>query len=240
MNSPPADSPAPRRIRSFVRRAGRMTAGQERALQELWPRFGVDFTPAAVDLDAVFGRKAPRVLEIGFGNGDSLLALATANPDRDFLGIEVHEPGVGHVLLGAERAGLNNVRVSRHDAVEVLARQIPDAAFDEILIFFPDPWHKKRHHKRRLIQPRFVDLLVDKLRTGGVLRLATDWQDYAEQMLQVLDNCSRLRNCAAVAQGVGNSKQFVERPAMRPITRFERRGHRLGHSVWDLAFVRAV
>lgn len=233
MNDPdvPGAAAPRRRVRSFVRRAGRITGAQQRALIELWPRFGLDFATEVLDFDAVFGRHAPRVLEIGFGNGEALLALAAATPDRDFLGIEVHEPGVGHLLLRARELGLGNLRVWRHDAVEVLDCQIPDESIAEVLIFFPDPWPKSRHHKRRLIQPEFAALLACKLDRGGVLRLATDWQHYAEQMLEVLNTGALLANCSA-------EHGYVARPGSRPPTRFEMRGRRLGHQVWDLAFQR--
>lgn len=233
MNKPEAPGAgAPRRrVRSFVRRAGRITGAQQRALAELWPRFGIDFAAQALDFDTLFGRHASRVLEIGFGNGEALLALAAAASDRDFIGIEVHEPGVGHALLRARELGLSNLRVWCHDAVEVLESQIPDESIAEALIFFPDPWPKSRHHKRRLIQPDFAVLLARKLVPAGVLRLATDWQHYAEQMLEVLNACPLLVNCAA-------QDGYVERPESRPPTRFELRGRRLGHDVWDLAFRR--
>lgn len=221
----------PRAIRSFVVRGGRITEAQERALQALWPRYGVDFSQQHLDLDTVFGRSARRVLEIGFGNGENLLALAAAHPDQDFLGIEVHPPGVGRVLLTAEKLGLTNVRTICHDAVEVLHWQIPRETLDEVQILFPDPWHKKRHHKRRLIQEAFVELLVDRIRPQGVLRLATDWQHYAEQMLDVLNRCARLTSLSP-------ESGFVPRHDERPLTRFELRGERLGHDVWDLAFRR--
>lgn len=219
-----------RAIRSFVTRAGRITAAQERALEVLWPKFGVD-PHGPLDLDALFGRRAPRTAEIGFGNGENLLALAAAHPQRDYLGIEVHRPGVGRVLLGLETQGLTNVRLICHDAVEVLERVLPAASLDEILVLFPDPWPKKRHHKRRLIQPAFVGLLAERLKPGGVVHLATDWSPYAEEMLGTLNAEPRLRNLAP--QG-----GFVARPAERAATRFERRGERLGHPVWDLAFAR--
>jgi len=220
-----------RRVRSFVRRGGRITAAQARALDELWPRFGVDFAPQPLDLDVPFGRDAPRLLEIGFGNGDTLLAIANERPDWDCLGIDVYEPGVGRVLLRAGELGLKNARVICHDAVDVLEQQLPDASFDEILVYFPDPWPKKRHHKRRLIQPGFVVLLARKLEQGAVLRLATDWQPYAGQMLEVLNACELLVNSAA-------DRAYVPRPAIRPLTRFERRGQQLGHGVWDLEYLR--
>lgn len=238
----PEQQHPPRRIRSFVLRAGRITAAQQRALDELWPRYGLDLaepqTPSAAakpgrhfDLDAVFGRHAPRSLEIGFGNGDNLLALAKAHPERDFIGVEVHRAGVGHLLLGAAAAALSNLRVICHDAVEVLEYGIAPAALDEILILFPDPWHKKRHHKRRLVQPGFIDLLASRLAPGGRLQLATDWEPYAQQMLEVVGASADFVNLAG-ATG------YMPRPDWRALTRFERRGQRLGHGVWDLSFER--
>ena len=220
----------PRAIRSFVTRAGRITSAQERALETLWPKYGIE-PHGVLDLDAMFGRAAPRTAEIGFGNGENLLALAAAHPERDYLGIEVHRPGVGRVLLGLEQRALSNVRLLCHDAVEVLERHLPEDCLDEILVLFPDPWPKKRHHKRRLIQAPFVTLLAGRLKPGGRVHLATDWAPYAEQMLVVLGAEARLRNLAP--QG-----GFVTRPEERAATRFERRGERLGHQVWDLAFVR--
>ena len=220
-----------RQVRSFVLRAGRVTVGQERALKELWPRYGVDFSPAPLDLDAVFGRRAPRCLEIGFGTGDVIGSLAAAYPDVDYLGIEVHRPGVGQLLLRAEGARLTNLRVICHDAVEVLAVQIGADSCDEILVFFPDPWHKKRHHKRRLIEPKFVRRLGQTLRPGGILRLATDWQEYAEQMLGVC-------NAEGLLTSLNPGQDYAHRPAFRSPTRFERRGERLGHGVWDLAYTK--
>jgi tRNA (guanine-N7-)-methyltransferase len=232
MNQPPIDTAARRPIRSFVMRAGRMTAGQSRALEDLWPRFGLDYAAAPLDLPALFGRDAPRTLEIGFGNGEHLAKLAAAHPERDYLGIEVHRPGVGHLLMLAESAGLTNLRVSDHDAVEVLNQQIPPATLDEVLVLFPDPWHKKRHHKRRLIQPPFIELLATRLRPGGVLRLATDWEEYALQMLDVL------RGAPALFANLSPGGDWMPRPEERAPTRFEKRGARLGHGVWDLAFRR--
>jgi tRNA (guanine-N7-)-methyltransferase len=227
---------APRRIRSFVLRAGRVTPAQERALTELWPAFGIDVGDGPLDLAAAFARPtanpaASRCLEIGFGTGEVLGALAMANPQIDYLGIEVHRSGVGRLLLQAQLAQLGNLRVICHDAVEVLGRSIEDASFDEILVFFPDPWHKKRHHKRRLIDAGFVALLAAKLRSNGVLRLATDWQEYAAQMLAVCSANDRLASLSP-------DGTFVARPDFRPLTRFERRGARLGHGVWDLAYVK--
>jgi tRNA (guanine-N7-)-methyltransferase len=223
-----------RRIRSFVLRAGRVTAAQERALTELWPAYGLDFTGGPLDLKVAFGHSAtdasrPRCLEIGFGTGEVLGALAESNPHIDYLGIEVHRSGVGRLLLQAAQANLKNLRIVCHDAVEVLGLSIQNEAFDEVLVFFPDPWHKKRHHKRRLIDPAFAALLADKLRSGGILRLATDWQDYAEQMLAVC-------NATATLESLSPDGAYVARPDFRPATRFERRGARLGHGVWDLAY----
>jgi tRNA (guanine-N7-)-methyltransferase len=220
-----------RHIRSFVLRAGRMTPGQERALTEHWQAFGVDLGAAPLDLEATFGRRAPRCLEIGFGVGEVIGSLAENNPHIDYLGIEVHRPGVGRLLLRAAQAGVSNLRVICHDAVEVLRDKIRDDSLDEILVFFPDPWHKKRHHKRRLIDPAFVNLAAAKLRVDGVLRLATDWQAYAEQMLAVC-------NANPHIESLSEDGSYVARPDFRPATRFERRGERLGHGVWDLAYTK--
>jgi tRNA (guanine-N7-)-methyltransferase len=225
------DRTHPRGVRSFVLRAGRMTDGQQRALERLWPQFGLDYTATACDLAVLFGRVAPRVVEIGFGNGANLIHMAGAHPAVDFLGIEVHRPGVGRVLLDMERLGLRNVRVSDHDAVEVVGQQLPAACLDEVLVLFPDPWHKKRHHKRRLLNAPFVALLASRLKPGGLLRAATDWEPYASAMLEVLSGCALLENTA-------RDGGYVPRPESRQPTRFERRGERLGHGVWDLAFRR--
>lgn len=225
-------APQPRSIRSFVVRGGRITDAQQRALQELWPVYGVEPQPAGqLDLDVLFGRSAPRVVEIGFGNGEHLADMAAAHPERDYLGIEVHPPGVGRLLLCLARLQLRNVRVSCLDAVEVLQTQLPAGCLDEIVILFPDPWPKKRHHKRRLIQGALVELLAASLRPGAVLHLATDWRPYAAQMLEVLNACAQLENLAV-------DGGFVPRPSARAPTRFEKRGERLGHEVWDLAFRR--
>jgi tRNA (guanine-N7-)-methyltransferase len=221
----------PRAIRSYVTRSGRITQAQERALEQLWPRYGMEFAPQPLAAQALFGRTAPRTLEIGFGNGANLLALAAAHPERDYLGVEVHRPGVGRLLLALETHALTNVRVICHDAVEVLEQQIPRGFFEEILILFPDPWPKKRHHKRRLIQRPFAALAASRLARGGVLRLATDWEPYALEMLETLTATEGLEN---LAEGGG----FSARPAERDPTRFERRGEQLGHAVWDLAFRR--
>jgi tRNA (guanine-N7-)-methyltransferase len=227
----PSQTGHPRSVRSFVTRAGRVTAAQERALAHLWPKFGVPFDSRLLDLDALFGRRAPRIVEIGFGNGEHLAAHAQAHPQCDYLGIEVHRPGIGRLLLAIEKQELPNVRIICHDAVAVLGEQIPLGSLDELHILFPDPWPKKRHHKRRLIQQPFAALVADRLKRGGVLRLATDWQPYAEQMLEVLDGSPQLVNLAAPGC-------FMPRPAERARTRFELRGERLGHAVWDLAYAR--
>jgi tRNA (guanine-N7-)-methyltransferase len=218
-----------RPIRSFVLRTGRVTVGQERALRELWPVYGLTLGDSPLDLDAIFGRVAPRCLEIGFGTGELLATLAAANPQVDYLGVEVHRSGVGRLLLQVEQADLKNLRVICHDAVEVLTKGIRDDALAEVMIFFPDPWHKKRHHKRRLIDPSLLTTVARKLHAGGVLRLATDWQPYAERMLEV-------GNANADLVSLSADGTYVPRPAFRPPTRFERRGTKLGHGVWDLAY----
>ena len=225
------DPQHPRAIRSFVTRAGRITDAQVRALEVLWPKYGVEFGAGALDFNALFGRPAPRVVEIGFGNGENLARMAAAHPERDYLGIEVHRPGVGRLMLALEQGHLTNVRVICHDAVDVLAQQIPQQSLDEVMILFPDPWPKKRHHKRRLVQSSFVELVTERLRPGGIVRMATDWQPYAEEMLAVLTAHPRLRNLAP-------DGTYIPRPAERSTTRFEKRGERLGHDVRDLAFER--
>jgi len=216
-----------RHIRSFVRREGRITVAQQRALATLWPRFGVTPGSAALDLDFIFGRAAPRILEIGFGMGDSLLACASAHPEIDYLGVEVHRPGIGVVLRKLDELGLSNVRVIDGDALEALRTNIGDASFDAIYVFFPDPWPKKRHHKRRLVQPEFMALAHAKLKLGGLLHFATDWENYAQHMLDVVAVTPQFRNTA----GAG---KFAPSRGDRPETKFERRGVALGHGVWDL------
>jgi tRNA (guanine-N7-)-methyltransferase len=220
-----------RAVRSFVLRQGRFTPAQQRAFDQQWPRFGLDYAVTPRDFDAVFGRQAPRVLEIGFGNGEALRFAAAQDQARDYLGIEVHAPGVGRLLnaLAADDAG--NVRLYHHDAVEVLTHEVADASLDEARIYFPDPWHKKRHNKRRLVSPGFAALLVRKLAPDGRLHLATDWHDYAEQMWDVLDATPGLRNRAG-------PRGHVPRPPWRPQTHFEARGLKLGHGVWDLLYDR--
>jgi len=219
------------RIRSFVRREGKLTRGQARALETLWPRYGIDYQPRILPFEALFANAAPVVLEIGFGNGDALLSSARQHPELNHLGIEVHRPGVGSLLLRTEQEALTNLRVMRHDAVDVIERCIADGSLAEVRIFFPDPWPKKRHHKRRLIQAAFIRMLSQRLANGGRLHLATDWEEYARQMLQVLSAESALKNSAP-------DMGFAPRPESRPQTRFEQRGQRLGHGVWDLLFVR--
>jgi tRNA (guanine-N7-)-methyltransferase len=221
-----------RPLRSFVLRAGRVGPGQARALATLGPRYVLPFQatpPAPLDWDAAFGRSAPRVLEIGFGMGQATAAIAAARPDLDFIGVEVHQPGVGALLREIGERGLANIRILQHDAVQVLQQMVAPASLAGVHVYFPDPWHKKRHHKRRLIQPPLVDLLASRLAPGGWLHCATDWEDYARQMLQVLGGCPALANTAA---------GFAPRPAMRPLTKFEARGLKLGHGVWDLLFTR--
>lgn len=226
-----SDAGQRRAIRSFVLRHGRMTDAQQRGLEHGWPRFGLEHRDGLLDYHQVFGREAPRVFEIGFGMGQSLVEMAAASPGTDFIGVEVHRPGVGKLLHLMEERGVENIRVYCHDAVEVLRDCIPPASLDTIQIFFPDPWHKKRHHKRRLIQPAFTAVLVTYLKPGGILHLATDWENYAEQMLDVLSATPGLENTA----GAG---EYAPRPDHRPLTKFEARGERLGHGVWDLLFRR--
>lgn len=220
-----------RRIRSFVLRQGRFTPAQQRAFDELWPRFGLDYQGQPRDFDVVFGRSARRVLEIGFGNGEALRYAAQHDTDRDLIGIEVHAPGVGRLLNALAADDARHVRLYHHDAVEVLEHEIVDGSLDEIRIYFPDPWHKKRHNKRRLLQPALASLLVRKLAADGRLHLATDWHDYAEQMWDVLDATPGLCNRAG-------SRGHVARPDWRPQTHFETRGQKLGHGVWDLLYDR--
>ncbi len=223
--------PRRRQVRSFVRRAGRTTAAQSRALHDLWPVYGIEPPGRPLDLDVLFGRSAPRVCEVGFGNGEALATLAHARRDVDFLGIEVHEPGIGHLLLAIEKTDLSNIRIARQDAVEVIAEWLPAASLDRLHLYFPDPWPKKRHHKRRIVQPAFLDLVARALKPGGILHMATDWGPYAERMLEVAGGSAAFRNVA----GPG---AYAPRPPERPETRFERRGRRLGHEVRDLLFQR--
>lgn len=222
------DTPQTHRpIRSFVLRQGYMSKGQQRAYDTLMPVLGVGYQPQVADLDAVFGRAAPKVVEIGFGMGGATADIAQARPDTDYLGVEVHGPGVGSLLKLVEERQLGNVRVIQHDAVEVFTHMLAPASLDGVHVFFPDPWHKKRHNKRRLIQPPFVALLASRIKPGGYLHLATDWEDYAIQMLEVLSQEPSLENTA---------DGYAPRPDYRPLTKFEQRGLRLGHGVWDLVF----
>ena len=220
----------PRRgIRSFVLRAGRMGSGQQRALEALGPRFTMPYQPVAIDFATAFGRDAPTVLEIGFGMGDATARIAAARPDENFLGIEVHTPGVGALLQRIEEGGLTNLRLIQHDAVAVLREMVAPASLAGVHVYFPDPWHKKKHHKRRLIQAEFVALLASRLAPNGYLHCATDWAPYAQQMLQVLSAEATLANTAPT---------YAARPVWRPLTKFESRGLKLGHGVWDLIFIR--
>jgi len=221
-----------RPVRSFVLRQGRLTLAQQRAFAELWPRFGVEWMPdAAIDFTALFGNTHPVTLEIGFGNGESLASMAECAPERNWLGIEVHRPGVGHLLLEIERRQLNNVRIIRHDAIEILAQSIPPASLAAVQLFFPDPWPKRRHHKRRILNTSFIELLARVIQPNGVFHAATDWESYAIEMLEILETSEPFVNTA----GAG---QFAPRPTSRPFTRFEQRGDRLGHRVCDLVFQR--
>lgn len=223
------NAPHPRPIRSYVLRQGRVSKAQRRAHEALLPAYGVPYTAHVIDLDQAFGRRAPKVLEIGFGMGETTAEIAAAHPENDYLGIEVHTPGVGSLLKRIAALGLNNVRVVQHDAVDVLERMIAPRTLDAVHVFFPDPWPKKRHHKRRLIQPPFVALLASRMKPGAYLHVATDWQNYAEHILATLSQAPALYN---TAQG------YAPRPAYRPFTKFETRGLKLGHDVWDIVFRR--
>lgn len=221
-----------RRVRSFVRRDGRITEAQRRAIDNLWPRFGLKLEEGLCDFKKIFQRDSARILEIGFGSGHSLLAMALAHPEQDFIGIETHQPGIGALMLGMQIQKINNIHVYYADAVEVLQQCIPVNSLDAIQIFFPDPWQKRRHHKRRLIQPEFVSLLASKLKPFGALHLATDWEDYAIQMMRILSSSEDLVNLS----GVG---QYSNRSAQRPvITKFERRGVSDGRQIWELQFAK--
>ncbi|MEX0605122.1 MAG: tRNA (guanosine(46)-N7)-methyltransferase TrmB [Marinobacter sp.] len=236
MTDPQNQSDAPeatnrRGIRSFVLRQGRMTAGQKSAYERCWPKFGLTREHGMIDPRQVFGREALLTLEIGFGMGQSLADMAEAAPEQDFIGVEVHLAGVGALLKEVEDRGLQNVRVYAIDANEVIDFCLPDASLDQVMLFFPDPWHKKRHHKRRLVQHDFVQRIRHKLRVGGVFHLATDWENYAEHMMEVL----------SASEGFANAEtdgEFSPKPDYRPVTKFEKRGERLGHGVWDLMFRR--
>lgn len=233
VNRLPANMTSPQRIdpskiRSFIRRQGRATAGQKQALEDHWDKYCLP-PQQALDIEAAFGRQAPLIVEIGFGNGSSLADMAAANPGLNYLGIEVHRPGVGHLLMLLEQGGINNVRIYHHDAIEILEQKIPDHSIAGVHLFFPDPWQKRRHHKRRIVRPSFIELLNKKLATGGYFHAATDWEHYAKDMLGILSAGHGLINASP-------SHDFCPRPEYRPMTKFEKRGLGLGHGVWDLIF----
>lgn len=221
-----------RTVRSFVRRQGRLTFSQEKALETAWPSYGVEYAPTVLKLPDLFAREAETVLEIGFGNGDALFQMAQLKPETNFIGIEVHRPGIGHLLQNIVQAEIQNIRVFAHDAIDVLKQQIPDHSLDQLQLFFPDPWHKTRHQKRRIVQADFALLIAQKLKPGGLFHLATDWENYARHMLQVLNACPVFKN-------LSTANTYVPRPESRPLTKFELRGHKLGHGVWDLLYQRA-
>lgn len=223
-------SEQPRRtIKSFILRQGRLTQGQQRALDEQWPVFGINYEASPIDLAACFGNDNPVVLEIGFGNGESLAQMAAENPDQNFIGIEVHRPGVGHLLHLIQEQGIENLRVMNHDAIDILHNQIPEHSLSRVQLYFPDPWHKKKHNKRRIVQPAFLDTLAKLLNDSGQIHFATDWEHYAKHMMKTLEAHPLFENTL-------DENQFSPRPDYRPVTKFERRGHRLGHGVWDLIF----
>ncbi|QJQ95476.1 MULTISPECIES: tRNA (guanosine(46)-N7)-methyltransferase TrmB [Halomonadaceae] len=235
--APLASEEAPlhrRGIKSYVLRAGRMTVAQTRGLEEVWPRMGLTLAAGRQDLDGLFGRQAPRVVEVGFGMGASLIEQAERHPERDFIGIEVHAPGVGKLLDEADKRGLSNLHVYREDALRVLDECIPEASLDTLQLFFPDPWPKKKHQKRRILQPAFAELVRTRLKPGGLFHMATDWEHYAEQMAETMAAAPGYRNLASA-----QTAPFVPRPDFRPLTKFEARGERLGHGVWDLIFARS-
>jgi len=223
--------PKRRQIKSFVLRQGRLTTAQQKAFDSYWQDYGIDFSNELIDFNKIFGRTAPLTLEIGFGDGDSLLEQAKLFPECNFLGIEVHRPGVGHLLNCIHKEGISNLRVIRHDAVEVLEQQIPDSSLACVQLFFPDPWHKKKHNKRRILQSSFINTIFSKLKTGGVFHMATDWQHYAEHMLKEMESAEGFSNNA----GEGC---FSTDKKTRPQTKFERRGLKLGHGVWDLIYTK--
>ncbi|WP_022940889.1 tRNA (guanosine(46)-N7)-methyltransferase TrmB [Psychromonas hadalis] len=230
-NEAPQEKPKyMRKIRSFVKREGRMTNRQQTAIDTLWESMGIDYKEEMLDFVAIFGRDAPVVLEVGFGMGKSLIEMALKAPEKNFIGIEVHGPGVGACLADAGEAGLTNLRVINHDAVEVLAHMLPEKSLATFQLYFPDPWHKARHNKRRIVNETFIDNMRKKLVIGGVIHMATDWQPYAEHMLEVMNATSDFEN---TAEG-----DYAPRPDWRPLTKFENRGQRLGHGVWDLLFTR--
>ena len=223
--------PKKREIRSFVLREGRMTESQKSAIAKLWPHYGLDFNGETLDTEATFPRQATTILEIGFGMGDSLVAIAESHPENNYIGIEVHRPGVGRLLANVHEKQLSNLKVFCHDAVEVLKQSIADESLDGVFLFFPDPWPKARHHKRRIVQPPFVELIAKKLKPGGFFHMATDWENYAEHMLEVM-------NASPLFENQSSTGGAVEKPGYRPLTKFEKRGQRLGHGIWDLVFIR--
>ncbi|MEZ5536731.1 MAG: tRNA (guanosine(46)-N7)-methyltransferase TrmB [Thiolinea sp.] len=220
----------PRPIKSFVLRQGRKTKAQQYALDNYWAEFGIEESDELLNFPAIFGNDAPVTLEIGFGNGESLATMAQAAPERNFVGIEVHSPGVGHLLHLVNEYGLKNVRVMDSDASEILKKRIPDSSLDRLQLFFPDPWHKKRHNKRRIVQPTFASLVARLLKKDGVFHMATDWEDYALHMAEVMQASTEFANCHS-----GDSP-YSPRPEYRPLTKFEQRGLKLGHGVWDLLY----
>jgi tRNA (guanine-N7-)-methyltransferase len=227
------EPPFMRPVRSFVLRAGRLTEGQKRALDELWPLYGIDEGKYQLDLEILFGNDQPVIMEIGFGNGDATWQMALAHPEENYLGVEVHRPGVGHLLLKLEENGIGNVRIACEDAVELIRQRIPRGSLAGVRIYFPDPWPKKRHHKRRIIQAPFIGLLAEKMQAGGILHMATDWEQYAEYMLEVMHNSRDFKNLAPDGKS-------CPKPEWRPATKYEKRGERLGHSVFDLVFRRTA
>lgn len=220
-----------RTIKSFVIRAGRMTQGQKNAIETGWSDYGLELSAGVLDYNQLFHRTAPTTLEIGFGMGQSLCTMAEQAPDQDFIGIEVHKPGVGALISLLQEKNIHNVRVFNHDAIEVLNHCIADNSLDRLLLFFPDPWHKARHHKRRIVQAEFAQLVRNKLKVGGIFHMATDWQPYAEHMLETMQQAEGYTNLSA-------DNTYITRPEERPKTKFELRGERLGHGVWDLKFQR--
>lgn len=226
-----SDNNISRRIKSFVLRQGRLSAGQKKAIENNWPSFGLEVEDKLLDFVEVFGRDAPTIVEIGFGMGKSLAEMAEANPQQNYIGIEVHKPGVGALLKLIEEKGLQNIRVFNDDAIEVLEKCIPLNSLAGVYLFFPDPWHKKRHHKRRIVQPAFAEKMAAHLKPGGQFHMATDWENYAEHMMEVMSASASYKN-------ISGENEYTPRPDYRPLTKFEARGHRLGHGVWDLIFAK--
>jgi len=220
-----------RKVRSFVKREGRLTKGQERALDEHWQIMGLNHSDGLIDVKTLFGNENPVVLEIGFGMGKSLVEMAKAAPELNFIGIEVHKPGVGACISLASEQGVKNLKVFEHDAIEILADCISDNSLTTVQLFFPDPWHKKKHHKRRIVQASFVEAIRNKLKVGGIFHMATDWENYAVCMLEDMQSAQGYKN-------ISETNDYVPRPDSRPLTKFESRGHRLGHGVWDLQFTK--